>query len=561
MVHGLGWKMERCSVPGWVAFLATGICLGWSASALADFTVGGAVYVDVNFPLTSGLQNVTVVVEGGGLTFEGVTSGGSGVWFVEGLPEGVYNVTPILPDWCFQHVTGGIIGGPPPLEIIVDFDHRAANLSLQFLARQTDCVPLCGDGVCDAGESCDTCPQDCDCDCHASRDLSNPQPLYCPGERKQVTILITPPSGITAIGVEDAPPFGWVASNISNGGVWDAVRGQVKWGPFFEPFPSELRYDVTPSFDDSGTACFEGTISFDGMNEGICGEGCTDAECCPHMRADQPREECPGCLDCSACGSCEDRQVVLCEMSGYACAWNRGCNDDLSGMTRAAFIWKTDECYCWQADESFWFGTDCPAPDSGCCLASAAGSHSAGRGEGANRNLPRLYHADVDTVVTISIVPPVGTVAWALAEAVPQGWTVTAPSHGGSWIAGKRSVRWGPFFDEPFPADLTYRIRPPKGETGEHCLTGAVSFDGFDESIKGESCVREARLHDSNSDGQIDLNDYADFLLCASPNGKAATSGFDSGRRGCIEIFDADGSGALDLTDWGSLQAAFTVPD
>ena len=551
--------MERFSVRGWGVFLAISLCFGWSTSASAQFTVGGAVYVDVDNPLTSGLQNVTVLVEGGGQTFEGVTSGGSGVWFVEDLPEGVYDVTPIFQDWCFQHVAGGIIGEPPPLEIIVDFDHRATNLSLQFLGRQSDCDPVCGDGACDAGESCDTCPQDCDCDCPASRDLSNPQPSYCPGEPKQVTILITVPPQTTAIGVEDAPPSGWVASNISHGGVWDSVRGKVKWGPFFEPFPTEVRYDVIPSFDDSGTACFDGTLSLDGIDETICGDQCTNAECCPYMGADQPRAECLGCSDCLACGTCEDNRIVLCEMSGYACAWKRGCNDDLSGMTRAAFIWRTDECYCWQGDESFWFGTDCSASDSGCCLTAAAGSPRGGRGQGANRSMPDVYEADVDTLVTVLIVPPVGTVAWALAEAIPQGWTVTAPSHGGSWIPEKRSVRWGPFFDEPFPSEVTYRLRPPMGEAGEHCLTGAVSFDGFDETIKGESCVRETRFHDSDSDGEIDLNDYADFLRCAGSNGQGATSGSDSGRRGCTAIFDADNSGALDLIDWASLQVAFTV--
>lgn len=553
--------MKQSLVRGWVAVLVISIGVGWSANASADFTVGGAVYTDVDNPLTSGLQNVTVIVEGGGLTFEGFTVGGSGVWFVEDVPEGVYQVTPTLPDWCFQHVQAGIIGEPPPLEIVVDFDHRALNLSLQFLGRQTDCTPLCGDGLCDPDETCDTCPQDCECDCHARRDLSEPQASYCPDERKNVIILITPSPGTSAIGLEDAPPLDWVVGNISHGGVWDKVRGKVKWGPFFEPFPAEVRYEVIPAPDDSGTECFAGTISLDGIDETICGDQCADAECCPYMSADQPRDACLGCSDCSACGICEDRRIVLCETSGYSCAWRRGCNDDLSGMTRAAFIWRTDECYCWRGDDLFWFGTDCPAPDSGCCLTETAGSHSDGRGNGAKRDLPEAYQADVDSLVTISIVPPVGTVALALAEAVPQGWTVTDPSHDGSWIPEKRSVRWGPFFDEPFPSEITYWIRPPLAETGEHCLAGAVSFDGFNEAIKGESCARVTRFHDSNGDGQVDLADYADFLRCISPNGDAATSGTDSGRRGCLDIFDADGSGQLDLIDWGSLQAAFTIPD
>ena len=53
----------------------------------------------------------------------------------------------------------------------------------------------------------------------------------------------------------------------------------------------------------------------------------------------------------ASCGACEDRQVVICEMSGYACAWRQGCNDDLAGMTRSATIWTSGECYCWGWDD------------------------------------------------------------------------------------------------------------------------------------------------------------------------------------------------------------------
>jgi hypothetical protein len=39
--------------------------------------------------------------------------------------------------------------------------------------------------------------------------------------------------------------------------------------------------------------------------------------------------------DCTTCttGACADGQVSMCELVGYACAWMRGCNDDLAGMT------------------------------------------------------------------------------------------------------------------------------------------------------------------------------------------------------------------------------------
>ena len=87
---------------------------------------------------------------------------------------------------------------------------------------------------------------------------------------------------------------------------------------------------------------------------------------CPYLAADVPQPTCDGCADCT-CATCEDGKIELCEMSGYACAWKKGCNDDLAGMTRAAFIWKSGECYCWDTEEEAWLPTDCPAPESGCC--------------------------------------------------------------------------------------------------------------------------------------------------------------------------------------------------
>jgi predicted esterase len=87
---------------------------------------------------------------------------------------------------------------------------------------------------------------------------------------------------------------------------------------------------------------------------------------CPRMAADTLQGACGSCGDCS-CGTCGDGRIQMCEMIGYACAWKDGCNDDLAGMTRAAFIWKAGECYCWDSSEQTWMPTTCPAPPSGCC--------------------------------------------------------------------------------------------------------------------------------------------------------------------------------------------------
>ncbi len=63
---------------------------------------------------------------------------------------------------------------------------------------------------------------------------------YTPDTQFTIAISIEPPEGTLAIGLEDSPPLGWAVQNISNGGNYDADNNKVKWGPFFEPFPSEV---------------------------------------------------------------------------------------------------------------------------------------------------------------------------------------------------------------------------------------------------------------------------------------------------------------------------------
>lgn len=77
------------------------------------------------------------------------------------------------------------------------------------------------------------------------------------------------------VGVEEAPPTGWIVGAVSNSGEWDEASGKVKWGPFFAPsVPTALSYEITPT-DPPGPGCFEGLASFDGADDAIGGDQCT----------------------------------------------------------------------------------------------------------------------------------------------------------------------------------------------------------------------------------------------------------------------------------------------
>ncbi len=360
-------------------------------------------------------------------------------------------------------------------------------------------MPVCGCNSVTYGNECEadyaglslkhTGP--CDRPCASSRDLGDPERTYCPGSPKRIRIALTPPKGAVVLGVEDGPPIGWIVTdNISHDGVYDAVNHKVKWGPLFPPFPTALSYEVIPQDVTNFGACFSGTVSVNGANQGICGDACVTISCCPRLEADSPQPDCPGCAfgDCENCagGACEDGRISLCEVIGYACAWLHGCNDDLSGMTRAAFIWRSGECYCSHWASQSWLPTTCPAPPSGCCSSDSSGGEAAvivevGSESAAAETLLRHRRT---VVVQVAVDPPPGTSAVALEVHVPRSWTPTAISEEGQWDSVHRKVKWGPFFDDR-PFMVTFEL--PRAARGKHRdlrgLTGTVSFDGNNQAI------------------------------------------------------------------------------
>jgi len=98
---------------------------------------------------------------------------------------------------------------------------------------------------------------------------------YTAGQPFTVTVETTPNDQTLSYAVEDTPPAGWGVSGISDGGVFDAVHGKVKWGPFFDNTPRTLTYTLTPPDPSSGPASFAGTASFDGNNEIVAGDRMT----------------------------------------------------------------------------------------------------------------------------------------------------------------------------------------------------------------------------------------------------------------------------------------------
>ena len=344
--------------------------------------------------------------------------------------------------------------------------------------------------------------------CAATRDLSCPELSYCPGVPKSVQIHLNP-SGATTFSLYDSPPEGWLVTFISHDGEFDSASWEVRWGPFTVPdIPRSVGYTVVPPDNASGVVCFSGEISVEGINQPICGDQCIDSLCCPFMAADLPQPPCQACPfgDCTGCSNpaCRDGRITLCELIGYACAWKRGCNDDMAGLTRAAYIWLHGECYCWDDADDNWFPTRCPPPTSGCCDQTNPGAISSGpvgaRLTDAGHAVAQVDYtrdgrkgAGRELEIPITVEAPEGTSAMSLDFHIPMGWKVTAISDEGEWDEIHRKAKWGPFSEElSRTVTLTVRrvldtrrltARGLKGSVLPRGITGTVSFDGVNYPI------------------------------------------------------------------------------
>jgi hypothetical protein len=88
--------------------------------------------------------------------------------------------------------------------------------------------------------------------------------------------------------------------------------------------------------------------------------------------------------------------------------------------------------------------------------------------------MPDQFTDGVSFTVTIRVVPPEATFAYAVQDQPPSGWPVTQISNSGTLVGGR--VRW--VLADGATRTLSYVVTPPANAGGTNYFSGTASFNG-----------------------------------------------------------------------------------
>ena len=101
-----------------------------------------------------------------------------------------------------------------------------------------------------------------------------------------------------------------------------------------------------------------------------------------------------------------------------------------------------------------------------------------------------VYRTGQKITCSIKVTPPAGSLAYALEEKYPTGWTASNANLGGNIIGGL--VKFGVFFDG-LERTFTYDLMPSNATTNR-TFSGLLSIDGVSQEIGGKTILKFDRI-------------------------------------------------------------------
>jgi hypothetical protein len=298
--------------------------------------------------------------------------------------------------------------------------------------------------------------------------------FYSAGTPFTVRIQTTPNRSTTAYAVEDVPPAGWVAANVSQQGVFDLTTGKVKFGPFFDNVARELTYELTPPSDASGLRTFVGSISVDGVSQAIAGDQNINSVS-PYHPADR---------------NPANYTISIDELTAYCSAWKHGDTwptdpnpIPINYVTRAGALWKGGEMYAF--DPSLgdpplcWVNVSMHIQLKSARLTSGTNAVPTSTNENVvARELAVKFVPGTHFTVTIVVTPATNTLVYAVEDQPPAGWSVSSINEEGVYDPVNQKVKW--IFMDKSPRRLSYRVIPTGCAPGsKSAFKGSAVFDSM----------------------------------------------------------------------------------
>ena len=314
---------------------------------------------------------------------------------------------------------------------------------------------------------------------------------YLPGISLAVTLSSVPAADVTAWIIEEVVPAGWVVNGITHDGGFDLVHGKVKWGPFFDTIPRVLGYVVTPPASERADVKFAAFSRFDSAIltqvatlplrpsrfvrnvpltylPGVAFEIVLTATPAAHVNTYAVEEQIPAGwtpIDLSSGG--------VWDAANRKIKWGPFVTP--AGVASILRYRLTPA-----ADASLPLPLRAEARfDERSLEAEATVTRQLTHPESLLvRTLPAAYRPGQALTLTLVATPIDTALVYGIEEAVPDGWTASAISHGGAFDPLKGLVKWGPFFDAiATPRTLTCQVTPPADAFGTVTFVGIGRFD------------------------------------------------------------------------------------
>ncbi|MBL9169749.1 MAG: hypothetical protein JNN07_18565 [Verrucomicrobiales bacterium] len=308
-----------------------------------------------------------------------------------------------------------------------------------------------------------------------------------------VTLETVPAPEVRVYAVEDVPPPGWAIEEISDGGFRDPVSGKVKWGPFFDSQPRQLRYAARPEGNYPSEAGWSGVGVFDGAVVETLGRTTarlrSGAVVCslpefyppgqliqlvwdvtpdPSVRVHAIEDLLPAGWTVQAIsgGGAADPATGKLKWGPFFDAQTRRLtcsvrspSDDLASHVLSGSAWFDDREQAIEGQRTLFV-----EPST------------------VERILPGQHTSGVGFWVTNVVSPATWVVGYAVEDGIPAGWTVASVSDGGVFDVTRGRVKWGPFADR-LSRRLVYRVTP-QSDTGQ--FEGLARFNTQDVLIGGD---------------------------------------------------------------------------